>query len=141
MEEMKKLDLLKQFFALKIEKIIDEKKDLLSNTKALQDEIKSSQRKTESVREDERKAQIKLMEKSAEFTVKMDEFSNISDEKEKIIVLTQNAEKKLKESKRTYKRHVESLIAENTELFSERNELQDIVNEMSEFLHRQGMAF
>ena len=97
---MKKLDCIKQFFALKIERIIDEKKDSLANIKALQAEIKNAQRETEAVKENERKAEIKLMEKSAEFTVRMDEFLNIKEEKETAIKLAKNAEKKLKESKR-----------------------------------------
>jgi len=39
------------------------------------------------------------------------------------------------------KRKVKSLVHENTELLTERNELQEIVDEMTEFMYRLGVAF
>jgi len=70
------------------------------------------------------------MQKSAEFTVRMDELLNIKEEKDKAFQMAKTAEKKLKESKKTYKKNVSALVSENTELLYERNELQDIVEEL-----------
>jgi len=100
MEEIKKLDAIKYFFALKIERIIDEKNEAGRNINRLKEEIKAAHKETEVAREEERKARIRLMEKSAEFTVRMDELLNIKDEREKAFQMAKNSEKKLKEAKR-----------------------------------------
>jgi hypothetical protein len=102
-EEIKKLDTIKDYFALKIEKIMEEKNDSLGNIVTLQEEIKKEQQKSEGVKEEERKSRIRLMEKSTEFTVRMNELLNIKDEKDQALQLVENSKKKLKEAKRVSK--------------------------------------
>lgn len=79
---------------------MSEKKDALMNIAALQEEIKSEQLKTEKAMDEVRKVRVKQMEKAAEFTVKMNEFLNIKEEKEKALKDAEHAEKKLKDTKR-----------------------------------------
>lgn len=99
-EEIQRLDKIKHYFALKIEKIMEEKKDSMKNIEALQEEIKYEQRKKEEVREEERKARIKLMEKTTEFTVRMNELLNIKEERDQALKSAETSEKKLKETKK-----------------------------------------
>lgn len=99
-EELEKLNNIKHYFALKIEKTLEEKKDCLKNIEALQEEIKKEQKNTEEMKEEERKARVKLMEKTTEFTVRMNELLNIKEEKDKAVKMAENAEKKLKETKK-----------------------------------------
>jgi hypothetical protein len=39
------------------------------------------------------------------------------------------------------KRKIKSLIQDYTDLIYERNELREIVDEMSDFMHKSGIAF
>jgi predicted nucleic acid-binding Zn-ribbon protein len=79
---------------------MSEKKDAMMNIIALQNEIKSEQLKNEQAYDEIRKVKVKQMEKSAEYTDKMNEFLNIREEKEKALKEAEHAEKKLKETKR-----------------------------------------
>lgn len=99
-EEINKLNKIKEYFAIKIEKTLEEKKDCLKNIEALQEEIKYEHKKKEEALEDSRKAKTKLVEKSAEFTVKMNELLNIKEEKDEAVKIAENAEKKHKETKK-----------------------------------------
>jgi flagellar biosynthesis/type III secretory pathway chaperone len=74
---MEKLDKIKHYFALKIEKIMEEKKSCMKNIETLQGEIKNQQTEQETVVERERQSNIKLMEKTAEFTVRMNDLLNV----------------------------------------------------------------
>lgn len=99
-EELEKLDKIKGYFALKIEKVIEEKKDCLRNIEALQEEIRNEQKRSEAVKDEERKARVRLMEKSTEFTVRMNELLNIKDERDQALQAAENSKKKLKEVKK-----------------------------------------
>ena len=99
-EEINKLNKIKEYFAIKIEKTIEEKKDCLKNIEALQEEVKYEHKKKDDALEESRKAKIMLVEKSAEFTVKMNELLHIKDEKEEAIKFAENLEKKHKETKK-----------------------------------------
>ena len=72
----------------------------MENIEALQEEVKYESKKKESALEESRKAKQMLVEKSAEFTVKMNELLHIKDEKEEAIKAAENLEKKHKETKK-----------------------------------------
>ena len=99
-EELLKLDRIKHYFALKIEKVIEEKKDWLRSIESLQFDIKKEQKVKDEAKEEERIAKVKLMEKSTEFTVRIKELLKISDERDHALKLAENADKKLKETKK-----------------------------------------
>ena len=83
----------------------------MKNIETLQGEIKQNQLEKSNVEELKRKSDVKLMEKSAEFTARMSELLNmkgnslqfltfIIDERDKHKKLAQMAEKRLKDTKK-----------------------------------------
>ena len=59
----------------------------------MQGELRSERRLKDEAREEERVAKVKLMEKSTEFTVRINELLKISDERDHAIRLAEVADK------------------------------------------------
>jgi len=62
--------------------------------------LNSERLKRDDLKEEGRKANVKVMEMRAEFTVRMNEVLNIKEERDNNVKLAQLAEKKLKDTKK-----------------------------------------
>ena len=66
----------------------------------VKEEMKQEKKKTDDVKEEERQTRVRLMEKTAEYTHRMNELLNIKDERDEAFKTADQAEKRLREIKK-----------------------------------------